>query len=72
MNGKREMLELYKVNPRNTDSGSYAVEGVEPDMHSFYNMLADKHKNLVLKRPINERMEMVNVLYAAAHKGKRK
>ena len=69
-NGKREMLEKYKVNPRNTDSGSYAVDGIEPKMHSFYNMLPDRHKTIVLKRPLNERMKMVNFLYAEAHKGK--
>jgi len=65
--GKRKLLEDYRVNPRNTESGSYAVPGIDPNMYAYYNMLADKNKTLILKRPKESRMDILNYIYALEH-----
>jgi hypothetical protein len=65
--GKRNLIDEYQVNPRNTDSGSYAVPGINPDMHSYYNMLADKYKKRVLEVPVEERQEMLNWYHGLEH-----
>jgi hypothetical protein len=67
---KRELIERHQVNPRNTDSSSYVVEGIEPNMLSYYNMLSDKNKNLVLKRSVEDRMDFLNYIYALEHNNK--
>lgn len=67
---KRKMIEEYQVNPRNTDSSSYAVSGIEPSMYGYYNMLADKHKKAVLKQPVEKRMDFLNYIYALEHNRK--
>ena len=69
---KRDLIERHQVNPRNTDSSSYIVEGIEPNMLSYYNMLSDKNKNLILKRPIESRMDFLNYIYALEHNNKKK
>jgi hypothetical protein len=68
--GKRHLLQEYQINPRNTESGSYAVSGIEPRMHSYYNMLADKHKNRILKLPTEKRMDLLNYIYELDHQRK--
>jgi ribA/ribD-fused uncharacterized protein len=68
---KRELLERHQVNPRNTDSSSYVVEGIEPNMLSYYNMLSDKNKNYVLKRQVEDRMKFLNFIYALEHNNKK-
>jgi hypothetical protein len=65
--GKRNLLEEYQVNPRNTESGSYAVPGIDPSMYAYYNMLADKHKTLILNRPKEARMDILKYIYALDH-----
>ena len=64
---KRKLLEDYQINPRNTESASYAVPGIDPNMYAYYNMLADKHKTLILKRPKESRMDILNYIYALEH-----
>jgi len=65
--GKRNLIDEYQVNPRNTDSSSYAISGINPDMHSYYNMLADKYKKRVLEVPVEERQEMLNWYHNLEH-----
>jgi hypothetical protein len=65
--GKRKLLEDFQVNPRNTESASYAVPGIDPNMYAYYNMLADKNKTLILKRPKESRMDILNYIYALEH-----
>ena len=67
LEGKRNMINTYQVNPRNTDSSSYAVSGIEPSMYGYYNMLADKHKMAILKEPVEKRMDALNYIYNLEH-----
>ena len=65
--GKRNLLDEYQVNPRNTDSSSYAVPGINPNMYAYYNTLADKYKKRVLEVPEGERQEMLNWYHGLEH-----
>ena len=69
--GKYDLFHEYQVNPRNTDSASYNVPGIDSDRLAYYNMLADKYKQRILEKPTDERMEMLNWFYALEHNRKK-
>ena len=62
--GKRKIISEYKVNPRNTSSASYAVQGLDAKMRAYYNLMPDKWKTKVLAQPVDKRMDFVEYIQA--------
>jgi hypothetical protein len=66
--GKRNIIKDYQINPRNTSSSSYAVEGLDTKMRAYYNVMPDKWKAKVLAQPIDRRMDFVEYIQALESK----